>query len=94
MNNIERLKGFIDQIEGHIVDTKGQVANGAGWLDAELDSLERLLCDFRKQLESMEPKECDGDVEHPSRIVRASFWHCVDNPVPSTTPTRKSPSDG
>jgi len=50
MNNIERLKKYISQVEGFIADTEKRIAGGAEWLDAQLGSLNLQLGDLRKQL--------------------------------------------
>ena len=78
MNNIDRLNGFIEQIEGLIGETKQQIANGDCWLDAELNSLERLLHDFRKQLVMVEYKNSNDSPEcHPSRVLLGMSGGCI-----------------
>jgi len=57
MNNIERLKKYISQVEGFIADTEKRIAGGAEWLDAQLGSLKRLLDDLCRQLDEATEQE-------------------------------------
>ena len=57
MNNIERLKKYISQVEGFIADTEKRIAGGAEWLDAQLGSLKRLLDDLCRQLDEATKQE-------------------------------------
>jgi len=65
MNNIEednigRLRRYIESFQGLIAETERQIAEGDGWLDAQLVSLKHRLNDFCEQLVEAE-KQGIGD---------------------------------
>jgi len=39
MDNIERLKKYINRVEGFLADMEEQMTANAGWLDVQHDSL-------------------------------------------------------
>jgi len=84
MDNIERLKKYINRAEGFLADTEERMAAGAGWLDAQHGSLKRHLDNLRAQLaEVTEPEKGDEDFARlrPSRSSAVSIHHEVlENP--------------
>ena len=67
MDNIERLKQYIDQVKRLIANTEERISAGAGWLDAQLGSLERHLDDLCKQfVEATKPKKGTVPAQIPS----------------------------